>query len=92
MDADLEPVVKLELSLFEAWAVYTFLLQNETEVALTVRNQALAGQEVAGYRQPLRTTQRALAKVKAALDETFLETKRRWPRTPEPDDMREDDE
>lgn len=94
MDADLEPVVTLELSLFEAWAVYTFLLQNEAEVSLTIREMTLSGRadKAMSYKQPLATTQRALGKVKLAIDQTFLEVKRRWPRTPEPDDLREDDE
>lgn len=81
MDKDLEPVVTLELSLFEAWAVYTFLLQNEAQIELTIRQLALGGRgtEAGSYKQPLATTQRTLAKVKAGIDVTFHEVKRRWP-------------
>jgi hypothetical protein len=91
MDADLEPVVTLELSLFEAWAVHMFLVQNEAEVRQAILQEAAASRDVQRFKQPLLTTQRALAKVKAGIDLTFLECKRRWPRVPT-DDLREDDE
>ena len=92
MDKDIEPVVTLELSLFEAQAVYSFLLMNQAEVRACLRHRQMQGWDDGGLKQPLLTTERALAKVKAALDVVFLETKRRWPRVPEADDLREDDE
>jgi hypothetical protein len=82
MNDDAEPVIRLELSLFEAWAVYTHLVRNESETVQCVWQLGLTGhaEEAAALKQPLLTTQRTLTKVKAGLDAALLECKRRWPR------------
>lgn len=80
MNDDIEPVVRLELSIFEALAVYMLLVQNEAQVLLTIQTRALHEQGHGGLKQPALTTQRALAKVKEGVDVALIECKRRYPR------------
>jgi hypothetical protein len=80
MDPQTEPVVRLDLSLFEALAAYDAMISKNGEVQLKVR-QSVALQkfdEAYALEHAERTRSRSIAKLKTAIDDTLVECKRRF--------------